>query len=131
MHGETWVSKCMFKLQQVIYVIRNNGGRGLLNIHHLHNRSIVTLVGYIFNGNSVHAKVIKKFWMNKSSGTLMKKAEDIVEESGLNIMYAEDGIKKDGELMNHQKLGYLLKKEYQKTYSTWLSTVLHGKIIQN
>ena len=112
-----------------LYLTRKNGGRGLLNVHHLHNRVIVSLVGYIFNANSEHAKLIKKFWMNKRMGTLLKKAEDIIEDAGLNLAFTVNGIEKDGDILNHRKLGYLLKKEYQKQYASWVDTELHGRIL--
>ena len=113
-----------------IYLGRKNGGRGLINIHHLYNRVIVALVGYIFNANSEHAKLIKKYWIYKKKGTLLKKAEDIIEELNINIFFTADGMKKEDKVIHHKKVGFILKKHYQKEYATWTGNNLHGKIIR-
>ena len=113
-----------------LYLARKNGGRGLINIHHLFNRAIVSLVGYIFNANSEHAKLIKEYWVCKKKGTLLKKAEDIIENLKLNISFTANGMKKDGNVIHHKMVGSIMKKEYQKEYATWIQNNLHGKIIK-
>ena len=75
-----------------LYLSRKEGGRGLLNIHDVHNRTVTCLVAYIFNANSEHAKLIKQFWMYKKEGTQLKKVEDIIEELGIRVSFTEDGV---------------------------------------
>ena len=67
--------------------------------------------------------------MNKKMGTLLKKAEDVIGKIGLNIAFTENGVMKDSELLDHSKLGNIMKKEYQKYYASWTKNALHGKVL--
>ena len=114
---------------QRLYLKRKDGGRGLLNIHDTHNRTVASLVAYIFNARSEHAKLIKEFWINKKEGTQLKKVEDLMEELNAEIRFSEDGVHQNGELINHKKVGSILKTTYQKSYKLWCNTELHGRVI--
>ena len=114
-----------------LYLNRKKGGKGLLNIHHMHNRTLCSLVTYIFNAKSVHAKLIKEFWISKSDGTLLKKAEDIIFNANINVSFTRTGTIYESSLIDSNKVSKLLKTTYEKQYQhSWLSSSLHGKILK-
>ena len=113
-----------------LYLSRKEGGRGLLNIHDVHNRTVTCLVAYIFNANPEHAKLIKKFWIHKKEGTQLKKVEDIIEDLGIRVSFTEDGVLHDDRVLPHKKLGTILKQEHQRTYRLWINADLHGKVLK-
>ena len=114
-----------------LYLSRKKGGKGLLNIHHMHNRTLCSLVTYIFNAKSEHAKLIKEFWISKSAGTLLKKAEEILFNANINISFTRAGTIYESSLIDSKKVSKLLKIIYEKQYQhSWLNSTLHGKILK-
>ena len=114
-----------------LYLNRKKGGKGLLNIHHMHNRTLCSLVTYIFNAKSEHAKLIKEFWISKSDGTLLQKAEDIIFNANINVSFTRTGTIYESSLIDSNKVSKLLKSTYEKQYqNSWLSSSLHGKILK-
>ena len=101
-----------------------------MNIEHTHNKIIAGLVAYVFNARSEHAKLIKEFWIYKKAGTLLKRAEDVLENLKLNIRFTEEGVFEGENIIHHKKVGRYIKKEYQKEYKGWMDTELHGRIIK-
>ena len=89
-----------------MYVGRNAGGRGLLNIYEVYERTVAKLVAYIFNTESEHGRLVKEMWMHKQDGTLLKIAEDIVDKLQVQIEFTREGVKENGSMIHSRRVGW-------------------------
>ena len=113
-----------------LYMDRVDGGKGMLKIQDIHNRSLVSLVAYIFNANSEHAKLVRDHWIGKKEGSTLKVAEDIIEDLDLGIKFTDEGTVFENKTCKSKKVGKIIKDAQREKYSLWLEKPLHGKILK-
>ena len=74
-----------------LYLPRNRGGRGLRCIQDFCDRMCVSTPGYVLQSKSIQGRTIKEHYINKKEGTLLQKAENIVNALELDVLFLTEG----------------------------------------
>ena len=74
-----------------LYLLRNRRGKGLICIQDFCERMCVSTLGYILQSKTIHGRTIKEHYMNKKEGTLLQKAENIVNALELDVLFTTEG----------------------------------------
>ena len=74
-----------------LYLPRNRGGRGLICIKDFCDRMCVSTLGYVLHSKTIQGRTIKEHYMNKNEGTLLQKAENIVNALELDVLFTTEG----------------------------------------
>ena len=74
-----------------LYLPRNRGGKGLICIQDFCERLCVATPGYVLQSRTIQGRTIKEHYMNKEEGTLLQKAENIVNPLELDVLFTTEG----------------------------------------
>ena len=74
-----------------LYLPRNRGGRGLICIQDFCEKMCVSTLGYVLQSKTIQGRTIKEHYMNKKEGTLLQKAENIVNALELDVLFTTEG----------------------------------------
>ena len=74
-----------------LYVPKNRGGKGLICIQDFYERMCVSTLGYVLQSKTIQGRTIKEHYMNKIEGTLLQKAENIVNALKLDVSLTTEG----------------------------------------
>ena len=69
----------------ILYLLRNRGGKGLICIQDFCERMCVSSLRYVLQSKTIQGRTIKEHYMNKKEGTLLQKAENIVNALELDV----------------------------------------------
>ena len=112
-----------------LYLSRDEGGRGLLNILELHDRIGAGLAVYITTCGSMFMESVKEHETNKWAGTRLKDCVTTLQRYGIDSIKSDDGyIMADGEHMKPKKVSQLIRKKAKiKRRATLEEKKLHGQ----
>ena len=74
-----------------LYVSREKGGKGMLNIKDYLQRMCLSTLGYIRRSRTVQGKAIKQYHMQKKEGTLLQQVENYIDELDISLSITEEG----------------------------------------
>ena len=110
-----------------LYLPRNRGGKGLICIQDFCDRMCVSTLGYVLQSKTIQRRTIKKHYMKKE-GTLLQKADNIVNVLELYVSFTTEGniLCDDQEISPKQLVGKIKKgqekynqKRTEKENCTW------------
>ena len=70
-----------------LYLPRNRIGKGLICIQDYCERMCVSTLGYVLQSKTIQGRTIKEHYMNKKEGTLLQKAENIVDALEFDLLH--------------------------------------------
>ena len=115
-----------------LYLPRNRGGRGLICIKDFCDRMCVSTLGYVLLSKTIQGRTIKEHYMNKKEGTLLQKAENIVNAFELDVLFTTEGnILCDEQEISPKQLVRKVKKGQEKYHLKELKRkTVHGAFFQ-
>ena len=111
-----------------LYISREKGGKGMLNIRDYWQRMCLSTLVYILRSRTVQGKAIKQFYMHKKEGTLLQQGENVIDELDTSMSITEEGkiMQNEVELMTHQ-IGKRVKDRQEQIHLENLKRKpLHG-----
>ena len=102
----------------ILYLPRNKGSKGLICIRGFCERMCVSTLGYVLQSKTIQGRTMKEDYMNKKEGTLLQKAENIVNSLELDVLSTTEGnILYDEQEISPKQLVRKVKKRTRKISS--------------
>ena len=114
------------------YLPKNSGGRGLLCIQDFCERMCVSTLRYVLQSKTIQGRAIKEHYIDKKEGTLLQKAENIVNALKLDVSFTTEGnILCDEREISPKQLVRKVKKGQEKYHLKELSILQKSRRPRN